>query len=132
MNTKDDGNPGKRLLGFLHISNLLPVDMMENTFSITNVRSKSDKKLSGFGYLTEGNLLCPCISKNNKPYFCYMGVSSCAKASQRLPKKSIRNAPIGAVTTMASTDTSKTTLPQSNPSERAIPPIEACTVAFGK
>lgn len=37
-------------------------------FSITNVRSKSDKKLSGFGYLAEGNLLCPCISKNSKPY----------------------------------------------------------------
>ena len=29
---------------------------------------KSDKKLSGFGYLAEGNLLCPCISKNSKPY----------------------------------------------------------------
>ena len=24
--------------------------------------------MSGFGYITEGNLLCPCISKNNKPY----------------------------------------------------------------
>ena len=42
--------------------------MKKVVFSITNVRSKSDKKLSGFGYLTEGNLLCPCISKNNKPY----------------------------------------------------------------
>lgn len=42
--------------------------MKKVVFSITNVRSKSDKKLSGLGYLTEGNLLCPCISKNNKPY----------------------------------------------------------------
>ena len=42
--------------------------MKKVVFSITNVRSKSDKKLSGFGYLAEGNLLCPCISKNNKPY----------------------------------------------------------------
>ena len=42
--------------------------MKKVVFSITNVRSKSDKKLSGFGYLTEGNLLCPCISKNSKPY----------------------------------------------------------------
>ena len=32
------------------------------------LRSKSDKKISGFGYLSEGNLLCPCISKNNKPF----------------------------------------------------------------
>ena len=30
MNTKDDGNPGKRLLGFFHISNLLPVVVKEN------------------------------------------------------------------------------------------------------
>ena len=29
---------------------------------------QQDKKLSGFGYLSEGSLLCPCISKNNKPY----------------------------------------------------------------
>lgn len=42
--------------------------MKKVVFSITNVRSKSDKKLSGFGYLTEGNLFCPCISKNSKPY----------------------------------------------------------------
>lgn len=42
--------------------------MKKAVFSITNVRSKSDKKLSGFGYLAEGNLLCPCISKNSKPY----------------------------------------------------------------
>ena len=42
--------------------------MKKVAFSISNVRSKSDKKLSGFGYITEGNLLCPCISKNNKPY----------------------------------------------------------------
>lgn len=42
--------------------------MKKVVFSITNVRSKSDKKLSGFGYLAEGNLLCPCISKNNKPF----------------------------------------------------------------
>ena len=42
--------------------------MKKVVFSITNVRSKSDKKLSGFGYLAEGNLLCPCISKNSKPY----------------------------------------------------------------
>ena len=34
MTTKDNGNPGKRLLGFFHISNLLPVAVMENTFSI--------------------------------------------------------------------------------------------------
>lgn len=34
MNTKDNGNPGKRLLGFFHIINLLPVVVMENTFSI--------------------------------------------------------------------------------------------------
>ena len=34
MNTKRNGNLGKRLLGFFHISNLLPVGMMENTFSI--------------------------------------------------------------------------------------------------
>lgn len=42
--------------------------MNKVAFSISNVRSKSDKKLSGFGYLAEGNLLCPCIAKNNKPY----------------------------------------------------------------
>ena len=30
--------------------------MKKVVFSITNVRSKSDKKLSGFGYLAEGNL----------------------------------------------------------------------------
>ena len=42
--------------------------MKKVVFSITNVRSKSDKKLSGFAYLAEGNLLCPCISKNSKPY----------------------------------------------------------------
>ncbi len=42
--------------------------MKKVAFSISNVRSKSDKKLSGFGYLSEGNLLCPCISKNNKPF----------------------------------------------------------------
>ena len=42
--------------------------MKKVVFSITNVRSKSDRKLSGFGYLAEGNLLCPCISKNNKPF----------------------------------------------------------------
>ena len=42
--------------------------MKKVVFSIQNVRSKSDKKLSGFGYLAEGSLLCPCISKNNKPY----------------------------------------------------------------
>ena len=42
--------------------------MKKVVFSITNARSKSDNKLSGFGYLAEGNLLCPCISKNNKPY----------------------------------------------------------------
>lgn len=42
--------------------------MKKVVFSITNVRSKSGKKLSGFGYLAEGNLLCPCISKNNKPF----------------------------------------------------------------
>lgn len=34
MNTKGNENPGKRLLGFFHISNLLPVAQMENTFSI--------------------------------------------------------------------------------------------------
>ena len=42
--------------------------MKKVVFSITNVRRKSDNKLPGFGYLTEGKLLCPCISKNNKPY----------------------------------------------------------------
>ena len=42
--------------------------MKKVVFSIQSVRSKSDKKLSGFGYLAEGSLLCPCISKNNKPY----------------------------------------------------------------
>lgn len=42
--------------------------MKKVVFSVTNARNKSDKKLSGFGYITEGNLLCPCISKNNKPY----------------------------------------------------------------
>lgn len=42
--------------------------MKKVVFSIQNVRSKSDKKLSGFGYLAEGSLLCPCISKNNKSY----------------------------------------------------------------
>ena len=42
--------------------------MKKVAFSISNVRSKSDKKMSGFGYLSEGNLLCPCISKNNKPF----------------------------------------------------------------
>ena len=42
--------------------------MKKVVFSITNVRSKSDKKMSGFGYVSEGALLCPCISKNNKPY----------------------------------------------------------------
>ena len=34
MNTKDNGDPGKRLLGFFHIINLLPVVVMENIFSI--------------------------------------------------------------------------------------------------
>lgn len=34
MNAKGNENPGKRLLGFFHISNLLPVAQMENTFSI--------------------------------------------------------------------------------------------------
>ena len=34
MNTKDNGNPGKRLLGFFLTINLLPVGMMENSFSI--------------------------------------------------------------------------------------------------
>ena len=34
MNTKDNGNPGKRWLGFFHISNLIPVGVVENTFSI--------------------------------------------------------------------------------------------------
>lgn len=34
MNTKRNGNPGKRLLGFFFILNLLPVVVMENTFSI--------------------------------------------------------------------------------------------------
>ena len=42
--------------------------MKKVVFSVTNARNQSDKKLSGFGYITEGNLLCPCISKNNKPY----------------------------------------------------------------
>ena len=39
--------------------------MKKVVFSIQHVRSKSDKKLSGFGYLSEGSLLCPCIS--NRP-----------------------------------------------------------------
>ena len=34
MNTKRNVNPGKRLLGFFFILNLLPVVVMENTFSI--------------------------------------------------------------------------------------------------
>ena len=34
MNTKRNGNPGKRLLGFFHILKLLPIVVMENTFSI--------------------------------------------------------------------------------------------------
>ena len=34
MNTKRNENPGKRLLGFFFIINLLPVVVMENTFSI--------------------------------------------------------------------------------------------------
>lgn len=42
--------------------------MKKVVFSITNARRRTDRKLSGFGYLSEGNLLCPCISKNNKPY----------------------------------------------------------------
>ena len=42
--------------------------MKKVVFSVANARNQSDKKLSGFGYITEGNLLCPCISKNNKPY----------------------------------------------------------------
>ncbi len=42
--------------------------MKKVVFSVTNARNQSDKKLSSFGYITEGNLLCPCISKNNKPY----------------------------------------------------------------
>lgn len=42
--------------------------MKKVVFSISNARSRSDKKLSGFGYVSEGNLLCPCVSKNNKPY----------------------------------------------------------------
>lgn len=32
MKTKRNGNPGKRLPGFFHILNLLPVAQMENTF----------------------------------------------------------------------------------------------------
>ncbi|MGN1051996.1 MAG: hypothetical protein ACI4SH_01240 [Candidatus Scatosoma sp.] len=42
--------------------------MKKVVFSVTNARNQSDKKLSGFGYIAEGNLLCPCVSKNNKPY----------------------------------------------------------------
>lgn len=68
-----------RILSFLRAVFLLPkrqkkiifggkFQMKKVVFSIQNVRSKSDKKLSGFGYLAEGSLLCPCISKNNKPY----------------------------------------------------------------
>lgn len=34
MNTKGNENPGKRLLGFFLTINLLPVVVMENTFSI--------------------------------------------------------------------------------------------------
>ena len=34
MNTKYNENPGKRLLGFFHIINLLPVGVVENTFFI--------------------------------------------------------------------------------------------------
>lgn len=34
MNTKRNGNPGKRLLGFFFTLNLLSVVVMENTFSI--------------------------------------------------------------------------------------------------
>ena len=43
--------------------------MKKVAFSISNVRSKSDKKISGFGYLSEGNLLRVCkileIALNN-------------------------------------------------------------------
>ena len=42
--------------------------MKKVAFSVNNARRQSDKRLSGFGYLSEGNLLCPCISKNNKPF----------------------------------------------------------------
>jgi hypothetical protein len=42
--------------------------MKKVVFSIRNTRGNQDKKLSGFGYVSEGNLLVPCISKNNKPY----------------------------------------------------------------
>ena len=60
--------------------------MKKVVFSVTNVRSKSDKKLSGFGYLTEGNLLCPCISKNNKPYIrIFEGVEKACHAVTNRP-----------------------------------------------
>ena len=42
--------------------------MKKVVYSIRNTRGNQDKKLSGFGYVAEGNLLVPCISKNNKPY----------------------------------------------------------------
>lgn len=45
---------------------------------------------------------------------------------------SINIAPIGAVIKIAITAAVKTNEPQDNPSIKAIPPIEACTVALGK
>ena len=41
------------------------------------------------------------------------------------------NAPSGAVRTIASTATVSTISPQAKPNARGIPPIAACTVAFG-
>ena len=37
--------------------------MKKVVFSIRNTRGNQDKKLSGFGFVAEGNLLVPCIKE---------------------------------------------------------------------
>ena len=52
-------------------------------------------------------------------------------ANNFLYKCSIAKAPIGAVNTIDNTAMVNTRLPQLNPNANGIPPIAACTVAFG-
>ena len=82
MKTKRNGNPGKRLPGFFHILNLLPVAQMENTFwvemeslrfirlsaprcSTVKIGSKRDKLLLK-------TLIIPRVGLNKKFGFFYL------------------------------------------------------------
>lgn len=87
MKTKRNGNPGKRLPGFFHILNLLPIAQMENTFwvemeslrfirlssprcSTVKIGSKRDKLLLK-------TLIIPRVGLNKKlsSFFIYATIS---------------------------------------------------------